>query len=145
MRLAAPLRKVEQGNLDLDNVKAIIMARLHVLREYTTTVTMPTLKHEFELAGEKLRASARKLFVRDLALLDDNARQKLQSFLDTNRQLKTVHEYRLRLQTLWESSTASNDRLVQQFKDWCAEAEASGIEQLAEFARRLRGYQLARI
>ena len=44
------------------------------------------------------------------------------------------------LARVWERSTLSSDQLVHQLKDWCERAEASGIEALAEFSRRLRRY-----
>ena len=139
----APARNTLPGNLDLDSVKAIILARLHVLREYTRNVTLPELKAEMHSAGDKLRGNVRKLLVREPSLLDERAHQHLNLVLERNERLKTVHDFRLRLQRLWESSTASNDKLVQQFKDWVHEAEASGIESLQQFAQRLKGYRLA--
>ena len=138
-----PAKNALPGNLDLDNVKAIILARLHVLRDYTRHVTLPELKAEMHAAGDKLRGNIRKLFVREPSLLDEESHQHLNLVLEKNERLKTVHEFRLRLQRVWESSTASNEKLVQQFKDWVREAEASGIESLQAFAERLKGYRLA--
>jgi stearoyl-CoA desaturase (delta-9 desaturase) len=43
----------------------------------------------------------------------------------------------------WERSTLSTEQLVQQLRDWCDRAEASGIEALAEFSQRLRRYAAA--
>jgi stearoyl-CoA desaturase (delta-9 desaturase) len=43
----------------------------------------------------------------------------------------------------WERSTLSTEQLVQQLRDWCDRAEASGIETLAEFSQRLRRYAAA--
>ncbi|MBW3566805.1 MAG: fatty acid desaturase [Proteobacteria bacterium] len=133
-----PAIDVERNHLDLDTVKAVIVARLHVLRDYTSHVTLPTVRSEFTEAGRK----ARTLFVREVSLLDDRAKQKLHVMLENNERLRTVHEFRERLQKLWESSTASNEKLVESFRHWCEEAEKSGIEALERFAQRLRGYQL---
>ncbi|HEX7047633.1 MAG TPA: fatty acid desaturase [Gammaproteobacteria bacterium] len=133
-----PSVDVERGHLDLDTVKAIIVARLHVLRDYASHVTLPTMKTELVQAGGKARA----LLVREVTLLDDSAKQRLHAMLDQSDKLKTVHEFRERLQKLWESSTLSNEKLVESFKQWCEEAEKSGIEVLERFAQRLRGYQL---
>ena len=57
--------------------------------------------------------------------------------------MRTVHEYRERLHKLWSGATVSNDRLLKQLRDWCTQAEATGIRALEEFAQRLRGYSLA--
>jgi stearoyl-CoA desaturase (delta-9 desaturase) len=37
----------------------------------------------------------------------------------------------------------SNERLLAELKEWCARAEASGIQALEEFAAGLRRYRLA--
>jgi len=133
-----PAVNAERNHIDLDTVKAVIVARLHVLRDYTSHVTLPTVRSEIAEAGRK----ARVLFVREISLLDDKAKLKLNAMLEKNERLRTVHEFRERLQKLWESSTASNEKLVESFKHWCEEAEKSGIESLERFAQRLRGYQL---
>ncbi|HLU62627.1 MAG TPA: fatty acid desaturase [Gammaproteobacteria bacterium] len=133
-----PAIDAERRQLDLETVKAIIVARLHVLRDYAAHVTLPTLRDEMASAGRKVRA----LFVREVSLLDEKARQNLNLLLEKNERLKTVHEFRERLQKLWESSTLSNEKLVESFKNWCEEAEKSGVEALERFAQRLRGYRL---
>ena len=43
---------------------------------------------------------------------------------------------------IWEQANVSNEHLLGQLKEWCAEAEASGIRSLEEFAIRLRGYAM---
>ncbi len=57
--------------------------------------------------------------------------------------MHTVLEFRERLSELWGGAQVSNETLLAQLKDWCTEAEASGIKVLEDFARRLRSYQLA--
>jgi stearoyl-CoA desaturase (delta-9 desaturase) len=57
--------------------------------------------------------------------------------------LQTVYDFREQLRTLWSGANVSNDRLLQQLKDWCTEAEASGIQVLEDFAPRLRSYRLS--
>ena len=140
VRRVAPMPAVdeERNHIDLETVKAVIMARLHVLRDYASHVTIPTMKLELSEAGNKVR----KLLVREDSLLDDTARQNLNLLLEKNERLKVVHEFRMRLQKLWESSTLSNEKLVESFRHWCEEAEKSGVEALERFAQRLRGYHL---
>ncbi|MGI9265778.1 MAG: DesA family fatty acid desaturase, partial [Gammaproteobacteria bacterium] len=129
--------------LDVDNLTAIIVNRMHVLRDYTKQVTLPVFKNEKAMAsGNTLYRRARKLLVRRPALLDDQAIIRLGQLLDDNAALRTVHEYRERLSDIWSSANVSNEALLQQLKDWCQEAEASGIEVLEEFSARLRSYQM---
>ena len=129
--------------VDQDNLKAIIVTRMHVLRDYTRHVTLPVLRMEkAKAAGDRALKRARKLMVRQPQLLDDAAKERLRELLSENAALETVHEFRERLQALWSGANVSNERLLAQLKDWCNEAEASGIQVLEEFAARLRGYQL---
>ena len=130
--------------VDLDNLRAIIVNRMHVLRDYTKQVTLPVLKKEKAIAagGAALR-KARKLLVRQPMLLDEQARHRLSELLSDNAALETVHEFREKLRDLWSGAHVSNDKLLAQLKEWCAAAEASGIKVLEEFAARLRSYQLA--
>ena len=129
---------------DLDNLKAIIVNRMHVLRDYTKQVTLPVLKKEKAMAaGNRALRRAKRILVRQPVLLDDQAKDRLHSLLSDNAALHTVHEFRERLRELWSGANVSNERLLVQLKEWCAEAEASGIKVLEEFAARLRAYQLA--
>ena len=138
------LKEAPPPHVDLDNLRAVIVNRMHVLRDYTKQVTLPVLKRERAVAaGNAALRRARKLLVRQPQLLDENARSRLQELLSDHATLQTVHEFREKLRTLWSTANVSNERLVQQLKDWCAEAEASGIQVLEDFAARLRSYRLA--
>ena len=130
--------------VDLDNLRAVIVNRMHVLREYSRKVTLPVLRAERARDGSesRLRRGVRKLLVRHPRLLDESGMQRLKEILDSNPALRTVHEFRERLQQLWSGANASNERLLAQLKEWCAQAEASGVKVLQEFALTLRGYAL---
>jgi len=138
------LRQEPYANLDIDNLRAIIINRMHVLRDYTKQVTVPVFKKEKALAaGNKAFHRAKKLLVRRPMLLDENAKLRLGELLEDNVALQTVHEFREKLSELWCGANVSNERLLAQLREWCAEAEASGIKVLEDFAERLRSYQLA--
>jgi stearoyl-CoA desaturase (delta-9 desaturase) len=94
-------------------------------------------------AGSNALRRARKLLVRQPKLLDDHSRNRLRDVLASHSALETVHQFRERLRALWSGANVSNERLLEQLRQWCAEAEASGIEVLEEFADRLRSYRLA--
>jgi len=127
-----------------DNLKAIIVNRMHVLRDYTKKVTLPVLQAEkAQAGGDSPLKRARKLLVRRPALLDVHATERLKNLLADNTALRTVHDFRERLSAIWSGANVSNEKLLQQLKDWCREAEESGIQALEEFAARLRGYQMA--
>ncbi|HZW58934.1 MAG TPA: fatty acid desaturase [Woeseiaceae bacterium] len=136
---------VASKHVDIDTLRAIIVNRMHVLRDYTRQVTLPVLKRERKAASDRqpLLKRARKLLIRQPALLDEHAHQRLRHVLQDNAALHTVHEFREKLRTLWSGASVSNERLLGQLRDLCAEAEASGIKVLEEFAARLRSYRLA--
>ena len=138
------LQEKSDSSIDIDNLRAIIINRMHVLRDYTKQVTVPVFKKEKALAvGNKAFHRAKKLLVRRPMLLDKNAKLRLGKLLEHNDALQTVHEFREKLSELWCGANISNERLLAQLREWCAEAEASGIKVLEEFAEQLRSYQLA--
>lgn len=149
LRLARVLRvapepvKVEpRRQIDLENVRAVIVNRMHVLREYTRSVTLPVFREELRNAGGALSRRVRKLLVREPALLDMQARSRLSEVLASNQTLKTVHEFRERLAVMWSGANMSNEKLIQHLRDLIAQAEASGIKVLQDFANTLRSYAM---
>ena len=138
------LQSPPSTQVDLENLRAIIINRMHVLRDYTKQVTIPVFKKEKTIAaGNRALKRARKLLVRQPKLLDETAKNHLSEVLSSNSALETVHEFREKLRELWSGANVSNERLLAKLKEWCAEAEASGIKVLEDFASRLRSYQMA--
>jgi len=139
-----PARVEPRRSVDLENLRAVIVNRMHVLRDYSRTVTLPVLRAELKRRTEQtnLTRGVRKLLIRHPRLLDAGAAARLQEILRNHQALKTVHDFRERLQQLWSGASASNERLLAQLGDWCAQAEASGIKALQDFALTLRGYAM---
>lgn len=140
-----PVLVPQREHLDLEAVRAIVVARMHVMRDYARLVTVPTLRSEFAALRARIPERAgrlRRLLVRESTLLDGAARRRLNEVLANSQALATVYEFRERLKAIWSSSTMSNEGLIVQFRDWCAQAEASGVRSLQEFAASLRGYSL---
>jgi stearoyl-CoA desaturase (delta-9 desaturase) len=147
VRRTAPVPVIlpEREVPDLETVRAIVVARMHVMRDYTRMVTLPVFRMEFAALRARIPERAgrlKRLLVRETGLLDAAARQRLGEVLESSQSLKTVYEFRERLKTIWSGSVASNERLIEQFREWCAGAEASGIRSLQDFAASLRGYSL---
>ncbi len=137
-----PLVAEPAENVDIETLRAVIVNRMHVLRDYTRQVTLPEFRRQ--KGDDPLWRRAKRLLVRQPALLDEAAQDRLQSLLKRNPRLATVYQFRERLRELWSGATnVSNDKLVAQLRQWCNEAEASGIKALQDFARSLRGYAIA--
>jgi stearoyl-CoA desaturase (delta-9 desaturase) len=131
----------EPRAVDLQTVSAVLQNRMHVLRDYSREVVRPVLQREgLARAGDSSLRRARTLLTRRPQLLDRDAQERLSALLADNATLRTVHEFREKLQSLWGQANVSNDKLVAQLKQWCSEAEASGIKSLQDFSARLRGY-----
>ncbi len=141
-RIAPTPVRVEGKHVDIETVRAVIVNRMHVVRDYTRTVMLPVLRTELAVAGNKLGQGIRKLLVRESSLLDEQAKSLLAHALEQNKALKTVHEFRAKLQVMWNGSNMSNETLLQHLREWIAQAEASGIKALQDFAAALRGYTL---
>jgi stearoyl-CoA desaturase (delta-9 desaturase) len=143
-KLSPKLSSVPHKNIiDAETVKAIILNKFHILSRYSKEVVFPVLKAEKKHAGEKgkdLFRQARMLLVRELSLFDNFQRSRLAFLLRKKGTLRQVYYYRIKLQKIWELSTASQKELVEALQDWCKRAENSGILALKQFALRVRSY-----
>ncbi len=146
IRRVAPKPEVKPGrSVDLETARAVIVNRMHVLRNYTRSVTIPVMKREMgrlKERGMNLSWRKRRLVIRNPMLLDDRSKARVKEVLNSSQAIKTVDEFRQRLQAIWEGAAVSNDRLVAQLREWCQQAEASGERVLQDFARSLRGYTM---
>jgi len=138
-----PTMAATPRHVDVETLQAVLVNRMHVLRDYTRNVTLPVWKTERAAnQANNLLQSAKTLLVRRRDRLDAAASGSLSTLLNDNQALRTVYEFREHLEALWGQANVSNERLVSQLKEWCAQAEASGIKALEEFATTLRGYMV---
>jgi stearoyl-CoA desaturase (delta-9 desaturase) len=145
VRRVAPTPRVHAApdrTVDIDTLRAVIVNRMHVLREYSRHVTLPVFRSEVRAGGNTLLRRARGLLVQQPTHLDEASRQRLAEVLDHRPTLATVMEYRERLRELWNGAAQSNEKLLAQLSDWVHEAENSGIKSLQDFAAQVRGYAL---
>src|SRR5690606_5210929 len=90
----------------------------------------------------KLRvARIRSLILREETALDVRRRRDLEAVLRSNATLRTIYDFKLRLKALWTQQAKTQQELLARLQAWCADAEASGIAALEEFARQLRAYR----
>ncbi|KAB7627350.1 fatty acid desaturase [Alkalilimnicola sp. S0819] len=148
VKRVAPKPVIAPGKqeIDRDTVSAVVVNRLHVLARYGREVVLPTVREELHRADQtcrKLYRPAKRLLIREDSLINERQRNRLQQVLSRSQQLELVYEYKQRLQALWARSSHSHETLRKQLADWCAQAEASGVRALQDFARSLRGYTLA--
>ncbi|HEY6642073.1 DesA family fatty acid desaturase [Povalibacter sp.] len=138
----SPARVAPRSHIDLETVRAVIVNRMHVLREYSRNVTVPVFREQVTAASGQLTGRVKKLLVREPVLLDQAAQSKLKEVLANNQTLHTVHEFRERLRVLWNGTNMSNESLLAHLREWIVQAEASRIKVLQDFAASLRGYAM---
>jgi stearoyl-CoA desaturase (delta-9 desaturase) len=141
------LEPTSRANPELDELRAIIVNRMHVLRHYTLNVTLPVLRRELESLGDNanslLRATRQHLAWQP-HMLDESSRARLAELAARHPRFKTVLEFRNELKQLWEGAHTSNERLLAEFREWCVRAEQSGIQGLQEFVAYLKSFRAMR-
>jgi stearoyl-CoA desaturase (delta-9 desaturase) len=149
VKKVAPRVRMTKGKAvcDLDTLQAIITHRYDVLTRYTRTVkgvyanemgklkaTMPQLNE-----GSMVKQVKRWLYL-DAADMREQDKVSLSEVLSQSKQMETVYAMRQELTGLWMRSSATKEQLLGQLQDWCHRAEASGIDSLQTFSRKLRCY-----
>lgn len=132
-----------KSSVDIDTLKALLSHRFQVLAHYSKDVILPVLRDERRRAGQasqNMLNRVRKLLVRDTSLIDQSAQKDLENVLDKHRSLAVVYQYRLKLQSIWAKSTATQKELLESLQEWCHQAEATGINALREFVSHLKTY-----
>ena len=149
--LAKVLREAPGLNLrdaqtpDGDTLRALVSHRYGVLKHYFKEVTLPVMRLEARKASRsatRLGRRLRKALANDGRWLDAEAQQRLRNWVSAHPTTATVVEYRQRLADLMARSGKSSQAMLEALQQWCSEAEASGIQALEEFSRKLRSYAL---
>jgi len=128
---------------DLATLQAVITHRYEVLAKYAKTLRTTCADEVKSLRASAITVDFRALkrwLHNDAAALPQPERERREQVLKASTRLATVYTMRDELAALWERSSASKEQLVHQLEDWCRRAEASGIEALQTFSRRLRCY-----
>ena len=136
---------VARPQCDAELLQAVITHRYDVLARYGKA-----LKGTWRSELRRLRSVAahraeewsqlKRWLHADTSDMPEQERSRLTEAFKASRILATVHSMREELTQIWARSSASRDQLVRQLEDWCRRAEASGIDALEQFSRRLRCY-----
>jgi len=132
--------------IDWDTLQAIIDCRYDVLAQYAKSLKR-TYAEELGRLRRFSPQDARALLTlkpclhRDEQKLREAERIRLAEMLPKMRESHTMYSMRAELIAVWDRSMATRDQLVKQLQDWCQRAEASGIDELQKFSRKLRSYQ----
>ena len=147
VKKVAPAPKFDRQKLvaDFETLQSVIANRYDVMSKYAKSLKRAWHDELEHLAGKaKLESgflkSAKNLLQREPGNLEATQKQQLSELFNHSKALKTMHEMREELGAIWGRSNSTREQLLQQLQDWCARAEASGIQALREFALRLRSY-----
>jgi len=147
VRRVAPRPQMEPGKpvVDLQTLNAVITHRYEIMAHYadllkaTCREEIAKLKHS-PVSKEQLQPLSQfeqKLHRSELLATD---RSDLDKVIAQHGVLATLVEMRADLARIWESSSASSDKLLADLQAWCQRAQQSGIKSLEEFSLRLRQY-----
>jgi stearoyl-CoA desaturase (delta-9 desaturase) len=128
---------------DTETVKALLAHRFHVMSDYFRGVIVPTLRENTSASLKALPRKLRRALGNGGRWLDAASRERMVAFTEQCPKLRTVCEFRARLAALTERNGRNADGMLDALKEWCREAEATGIRTLADFAARLKGYRVA--
>ncbi len=153
VRLAKVLRVAPSLNVrpnipmpDADTLKALVAHRFQAMTDYQRNVLKPALREEAAAAGAKLRAllprKLRKALADDGRWLSPEGREQLRAWVASRPRIQALIEHRARLAEVLEHRSHDAAERLRRLQAWCAEAEASGVRALQEYAARLRGYAL---
>ena len=137
-----PFRVRQPPRIDSVTAQALFTNRLHVLRDYRCEVLNPVLRDLMRRRDPSVRTtSVVKLLRRHPKLLTETGRRQLGDLLERNGVLRTVIDFRDRLQSIWDETSSGHDHALSRWVLFCDQAARSNIDALREFALHLHEYR----
>ena len=132
-------------DLDVETVQALASNRFQLMADYAKRVLSRVHAEEIAKIESSRRGflkSARSLLIREESLLSGEARMRLERALAHSDALQTAYRSKRQLQALWQQRHATQEHLLEALREWCRQAEESGVRALEEFARTLPAYSM---
>ena len=136
-------RVPEKNELDKDAAWALLNDRFRVMARYSKEVVAPVMEQEYKKADQgtrKLIKRARKVFCRESSLLDEPSLERINAAVESSPNIAMVHELHQQLLEIWAKRGGNMEEVINALREWCREAEASGMQSLREFADTLKSY-----
>lgn len=138
-----PLQVACKADADQETLRAVVGNRLHVMADYGRVVLQRVHREEVRNAVSHQRAilkSLASLLTKAEHRFSEGDHRTMQEALRLSESLATVYIFRERLQKLYDQRHESRDRLLEQLRDWCRQAEGSGIAALRDFSLLIKSY-----
>jgi fatty-acid desaturase len=137
-----------KDSIDKDTVWAVLNDRFRVMANYAERVVAPVVESEVQRADAATRAvlkRAKSLLTREDTLVDDAGRDAITRAVDGSPMLKTIYDLKQQLQDVWTKRGGDAEVLLGDFKQWCIDAEATGIQALRDFVADLKSYTVPKL
>ena len=134
--------------MDIDTAWGVLNDRFRIMAKYAENVVGPLVEQEFHKAGSAARQLVRKAKVvlcREDSLVDDAGKNHISELVEAHPDIKVIYELRLRLQAVWSNRSGSADELLNALKQWCLDAEATGLSVLGDFVEELKSYSIPKL
>ena len=123
--------------LDIDTAWAVLNDRFRVMANYAESVVKPLVAQEIKTGSVR---QAKATLCREPSLIAPLDKNRIDELVSSSPKIKQAYELRLRLQDVWSKRGGSADEMLQALKQWCVDAEATGIQALRDFVEELRSY-----
>lgn len=137
-----------KSTLDADTAWAVLNDRFRVMAKYAEDVVAPLVEQELARAGDVRRSvvrSAKRVLCRDESLVDEAGKHRITEILGASATLKTIYEFKQRLLGVWAKRGGNAEERLKDLKQWCVDAEATGIQSLNDFVAEIRSYTIPKL
>ncbi len=136
-----------KSTVDIDMAWAVLNDRFRIMAKYAEDVVSPLVEQELSRAGDATRSVvryARRILCREESLIDEEGKRRIDEITASSAKLKLIYEYKQRLLAVWAKRGGNAEELVRELKQWCLDAEQSGIQALRDFVEELKSYSIPR-
>jgi len=136
-------RVAEKDVLDKDAAWALLNDRFHVMARYSKEVVRPVMEQEYRKADQatrKLIKKTRRVLCRESSLVGERDRDRINAAVQSSADIALIHELHERLLEIWSKRGGNMEEVINALREWCLEAEESGMQTLHDFADTLKSY-----
>ena len=140
------VRRIEvKQKLDTESVWALLNDRFSVMSRFAEEVVAPVVEAEYkkaDKAGRKLFKKATKLLTVDEMMLDQSKKIRIALLLESNEQIKKIHDLKLELESIWQQRGSDASEILSRLKEWVENAESAQLLVLDDFVATLKTYSM---